>query len=74
MTPIRKIIINITLLAEEQDALRVDEYSLQDIHHAMTEGELIGCYNIVSNDTVAPENVKDELLAIGNDGFFFGEE
>lgn len=74
MGAIRKVTLTVTVLSREEDARHIDEYSLQDIHYAITEGEMIGSFEIASNEVVPVEDVTDELLAIGNDGLFFSEE
>lgn len=66
---ISKTIITITVLHDSVDDL--DFIELGQIIDAMNEGDMIGMSKITSTEHVAPEKVRDELLAVGNDGTFF---
>lgn len=76
--PINKIVLRVTVLAQddtlEQSVNSIGDMSLESLARSMSEGDLIGTYSIQSSETVEPEKVVDELLAIGNDGTFFYDE
>lgn len=60
----------------EADSIReavtaVGSMDLADLAHEIDGGEWIGHTRITASETVAPEAVQTELLAIGNDGSFF---
>lgn len=67
----KKTIIQITIL-------HPDDYDpaggpLDEVLSDMDDGPIIGLSTIVSTDSVPPEALRDELLALGNDGAFFEE-
>lgn len=45
---------------------------LGDIIEGMTDGDLVGDWNVGESTPVPPEEVRARLEAIGNDGDFFG--
>lgn len=47
---------------------------LGDILEGMTDGDLVGDWNVGESVPVPPNEVRDRLEAIGNDGDFFDEE
>jgi hypothetical protein len=75
---IHKIVVAVTVLVEadtlDKAAREVEDVSLAELASEITDGGWIGQYQIVSSETVAPKNVKYELLNIGNDGEFFDRE
>lgn len=52
----------------EQPFVSVD---LDDINHAITDGDCIGNVQITSSEPVPAEDLRGHLLRIGNDGTFF---
>jgi hypothetical protein len=48
-----------------------DPFDLESIHYAIVEGDCIGNVERVSEEIVPAENLRDELIRIGNDGEFF---
>lgn len=48
-----------------------DPFDLDTINYAIMEGDCIGSIQRVSEEVVPVEDVRDELLRIGNDGEFF---
>ena len=54
-------------------ALDEDPFGLQEINYAITEGLCIGDVEVEASQRVPPEQIKDHLLRIGNDGTFFEE-
>lgn len=74
---ISKIVLRVTLLAQDdsldESVTSVDSMSLESLARAMDEGDLIGTYSIESSEEVPDDKVRDELLAVGNDGTFFDD-
>jgi hypothetical protein len=70
-----KAVITVTVLAEESpkalEAL-VQSMDLATILEEMDTGAMIGTYETTSVAEVPPEKIHEELLAVGNDGTFFG--
>lgn len=49
----------------------------EDLGHAMREsfdGSMVGAVTSERTDAVHPDHLRDELIAIGNDGTFFDKE
>jgi hypothetical protein len=74
--PVQKMIIQITVLTDTETPERASALfsgmELSEIADAMDVGEDIGGpIRIASVETLPADRVKDELLAIGNDGTFF---
>jgi len=68
-TPIFKHVFTVVVLSET-DTLPFE--SLEEIAYAITEGEDIGTWSQQSVDRLDdPDKIRDELIAIGNDGSFF---
>ena len=70
---IRKVTIGVTLLMHESEEDRLSTMSLARIGEEMDFGDMVGSFAIISSLPVAPETLRQELLALGNDGTFFGE-
>lgn len=68
---IYKTVINVIILSEDRP-FGNGEWDLKDAQYFIEEGDGIGTYEIESIDEVPDGKVEDELLAIGNDGTFFG--
>lgn len=77
---VHKLILQVTVMTAAETAAEVVEaysnMSLEDVAGAITFGEDIGSgVKVVSSETLTdPEQIKNELLAIGNDGAFFDVE
>lgn len=69
MPNITKTIVTLTILHDSEISL--DHWSIHDIAGELNEGELVGCGEIVSSETVPDDKLSAELEAIGNDGSFF---
>ena len=70
---IQKTTITVTILHDATDP--ISEMDLATILREMDSGNLIGTtYSTNSTVNVAPEDVREELLSIGNDGTWFGDE
>jgi hypothetical protein len=61
------------IVYSEGDPLN-NEWDMDDIMYEMDTGCLIGYTKLESVEAVPPERVKEDLLAIGNDGTFFDDE
>ena len=72
-----KMHIALTVLLEADNEVEacslITNSTLADIAHATDEGEWIGMSKLEESEEVTPGNLHGELLAIGNDGTFFGE-
>ena len=73
MTAIRKVVIELTLLLEEGERDRLMQMSLDQIADEMDEGCFIGSFSIAADAVVAASDLKPALIALGNDGSFFGD-
>lgn len=75
MKQIYKHTIVVTVLSEHSCTLAAfgDDWSLHDVADAITSGDSIGSVIHESTATVDPQDTKNELLAIGNDGTFFDD-
>lgn len=63
----------VTVLHERERGLKFDLCELSDIHLEITEGASIGFVMPLEERELAAHEVQAELLAVGNDGTFFGE-
>lgn len=70
---IRKVIIGVTLLMHEADEDRLSTMSLARIGEEIDFGDMVGAFAITSSSALSHGAVARELLALGNDGTFFGE-
>ncbi len=70
---IRKITICVTLLMHESDEDRLSTMSLARIGEEIDFGDMVGTFAIASSESLSSDGVAQELLALGNDGTFFGE-
>ncbi|MCG2841262.1 hypothetical protein L6Q21_09745 [Sandaracinobacter sp. RS1-74] len=66
-----KVTLEITLLATQDDADRLDDLNLTDIAREMDDGAFVGTISARRFEAIAPTALRDELLALGNDGTFF---
>jgi hypothetical protein len=68
----------VTVLVEddtlEQSVNSVQAMSLEQLAREMDEGTFIGTSVISASETIAPDQVEAELLAVGNDGTFFNND
>lgn len=75
---IYKATYTITVLGEfdsERDAERsMTVIEMDTLGHLISEGDWIGQFSCDAIDKVEADKVKDELVAIGNDGTFFDNE
>lgn len=72
MRPIYKTVLRVTVYSEDGSPL--EGCSLADMGEAIDIGDDIGEVETVSRETITdPAQLHRELLAIGNDGTFFGE-
>ena len=63
----------VTVLSRESDPLEFD--TLSELDEAISEGPHIGSWERVAGQTIVHEReLRDELLAIGNDGTFFDDD
>jgi len=69
MTIFRKTLITVTVLHTEDFDPATS--TLAEIAYEMGEGHAVGAFAIASSEIVAPDAIKGELLAVGNDGEFF---
>jgi hypothetical protein len=69
---IYKHTITVTVLVEDEDDLSY--LDLTDIADRMMNDNLIGRWETTACVVVPEEDVEKELIALGNDGTFFGEE
>lgn len=72
--PVQKLTLTVTVLCEA-DTLEeaVNLYSsleLSDVEARLND-EDIGQVHVAGAETVPPENIQEELLALGNDGEFY---
>lgn len=76
MREIRRTTITIEVLwdADGGSDHSYDPGSLAQIEYDIGEGDFIGTWRIEGTEVIAAEDVLDELVAIGNDGSWFGEE
>jgi hypothetical protein len=44
---------------------------VDDITYELDSGAMIGYTELLSTEKVPPERIKEDLMAIGNDGTFF---
>ena len=63
----------VTVLHERERGLEFDSCELSDIRMEITEGGSIGFVMQLEERELAAHEVGAELLAVGNDGTFFGE-
>lgn len=70
-----KHVVKVVILSETASLEEClgDEWNLQDIEYAITDGDCIGMTSHESTEIVADDDVENELIAIGNDGTFFEE-
>ncbi|TAN06802.1 MAG: hypothetical protein EPN36_03475 [Rhodanobacteraceae bacterium] len=71
MGQIKKTIIQVTVLHRNEDSL--DGISLGRLGEYIDDGAGIGQSEVISSEDVPGGQVKQELLALGNDGSFFGD-
>ena len=74
-----KHIFEVTILNERQDynpplASGEDDDGLESMIYDITEGDSIGIVRKLGAEELEPEQLRAELLAMGNDGDFFNEE
>lgn len=72
---IYKHVLSVVILSEQEtleDALG-GEWDLKDVEYAITDGDCIGDVQHESTEMVPASKVVSELIAIGNDGSFFGD-
>jgi hypothetical protein len=73
--PVHKVTLTITVLAhaDSQDHVlnAYSNMSLSQIEEAIEFGEDVGMVELTSVETVPDDEIKDELIALGNDGTFF---
>ncbi len=72
MDKIVKTTFLVTVLHE--NTTDVPNWSLESISSELDEGNIIGQVQHLGTLPVLPERLHDELLAVGNDGTFFGSE
>lgn len=74
---IQKLTVTTTLLIEadtpEQAQSYVSSMSLSRIEDEMNQGEAVGQTEVGLGETIATENLKAELEALGSEHSFFGE-
>jgi hypothetical protein len=68
---IKKVILEVVVLLPDSDADTLSGMSLSQIDEEMSTGSWIGMTSQTSVEDVPPAKLRDELLAIGNDGTFF---
>jgi len=73
--PVHKVTLTITVMAiaDSQDDLlnAYSNMSLSQIEEAFSVGEDVGKVELIGVETVPDDEIKDELIALGNDGTFF---
>ncbi len=69
---IYKHVFSVTVLSEDKDEL--PQMELCDVLQAIDSGDDIGQAKHVSVEEVPASKVDEELLALGNDGSFFGPD
>lgn len=69
---IQKTVIEVTIFHRKSDAIH--DWNLEQIIGEMNEGCFVGGYEMLPSTDVPAEKVREELLAIGNDGKFFEGE
>lgn len=67
----KKTIIKVTVL--HPDEYDLSGQSLKDISYEIDEGCWLGTSEIVSVQAVPADKLREECLALGNDGEFFQE-
>lgn len=73
-----KTVIQLVIL-QEADSLqaaeeRIAPMGLADLAYLIEEDDGIGAFSTTAHDAVAPADLEAELLALGNDGTFFGDD
>lgn len=70
---IYKHVIKVVLLSETESLEEClgDDWNLDDVEYAITQGDCIGQTIHESTDIIPSRAVEDELIAMGNDGTFF---
>ena len=75
MKQIYKHTIVVTVLSSHESIEDTfgSEWSLSDVHDAITSGDSIGSVHHQSTTKIDPSDIRSELLAIANDGSFFDD-
>ena len=72
-----KTTITVTVFSREPIVIPSDGHDLYDpllgIIHEMTEGDMIGDWTVSGATTVEGEDLRAQLVSIGNDGGFFDD-
>lgn len=68
---VRKRIVEVTILYDAADESRMEQLSLEDIGREMDTGALVGVMRVVVDHEVPPDELRHELVRVGNDGTFF---
>jgi hypothetical protein len=76
-----KLVFPVTVLLEAENAhearLRVSHLTLEELAEEMDEGEMIGSFTLTTETPVSEvkgQDLEDELLLIGNDGWDLRDE
>jgi len=71
---IRKWVYELVVLAPTDLDEAVCDSSLVELACEMDNGDLVGQLRLKSNDIVPPAQIREELVAVGNDGEFFSSD
>jgi len=66
-----KTVITFTVLHRADNPMT--DYSIDQVLSETNEGDAVGWETDRTSQTIPPEQVVDELIALGNDGTFFEE-
>jgi hypothetical protein len=72
-TKIVKIVYQVVALMPAVDAHWAQHSKAEKALSAINEGDWVGCEIVASVENIPYDQVRDELLAIGNDGAFFDD-
>lgn len=74
MSQIRKTVLEVVVLHDEDEAPDLSDLSLSVIAEGMDDGGFLGRMKVVSTEVVPAERLVDEEEALGGDGTFFGSD
>jgi hypothetical protein len=60
-----------TLIVYSEGYPLTKNWDVDDITYELDSGAMIGYTELLSTEKVPPERIKEDLMAIGNDGTFF---
>lgn len=66
--------ITLVILSKDEPYNPDGMKDLNDIAYDLSDGDIIGTWWTESNEVVPEDRVRDELIAVGNDGDFFDDD